>query len=236
MNHTLKIERLLSTASELGFTRYDFADLALAAARRSGAAVAEQTRVASALGLEAEERDHGTKHDQVTALARLCEQLGGRLMIVTQRTLSNLFNRDWPDEGDEGFDDFDLEHHEGFSPTDENDMQHGLNWREKNVYAVRGHERIASIIHEMGHVFADRYPPDSSRCREWRWFGWEMVIARRIGAWGTWSRHNARYGVGDVEWGELSTRRRQAIIADRIKHAKRIGILSEAGEPRSVRE
>lgn len=121
------------------------------------------------------------------------------------------------------------------SPSDENDMLHGLNWREKIVYAVRGREKVASIIHEMGHVFADRYPPDSSRCREWRWFGWEMVIARRIGAWGTWSRHNARYGVGDAEWGELPTKRRQAVIADRVRYAKRVGILSETGEPRSVR-
>jgi hypothetical protein len=89
----------------------------------------------------------------------------------------------------------------------------------------------------MGHVFADRYPPDSSRCREWRWFGWEMAVARRIGAWQTWSLHNANYGVGrdGVEWEGLSTKRRQAIIAERIKHAKKLGVLSEAGEPRSIR-
>ena len=233
MNHAFKIEELLSTAAKLGFTKHDFADLAIVAARRSGATAAEQTLVTTALGIEVQERDRGTKHDHVSALARVCRQLGGRLAIVSQRTLSDLFNRDWPDEGDE--DSFDLEHHEGFSPTNEDDMQHGLNWRERIVYAVRGREKVASIIHEMGHVFADRYPPDSSRCREWRWFGWEIAVARRISAWETWSRHNARRSVGGAEWGELPMKRRQAVIANRVRYAKRIGVLSETGEPRSVR-
>jgi hypothetical protein len=76
---------------------------------------------------------------------------------------------------------------------------------------------------------------ESSMCREWRWFGWEMAIARRIGAWGTWSRHNARYGIGDAEWGELPAKRRQTVIADRVRYAKRIGILNKTGEPRSIR-
>lgn len=172
----------------------------------------------------------GTKHDHLQALAQICEQFGGRLAIVTQRELNGLFDRDWHD------DDFDLERHDGYSPADGDDMQHGLNWREKIVYAVRGREKISSIIHEMGHVFVDRHPPDSSKCREWKWFGWEMAIARRIGAWKTWSRHNASYGVGGgVQWGELSAKRRQAVVADRIGYAKKIAILSASGEPKSIR-
>ncbi|HSX23236.1 MAG TPA: hypothetical protein VLE97_10735 [Gaiellaceae bacterium] len=239
MKHTFKIEDVLETATKRGFTRHDFADLAIVAAKRSGATAAEQLRVAAVLGIEAEERDRGTKADHVAALARICEQLGGRLAIVPQREISTMFNRDWPDydgplglEADAGFD---LEHHEGFSSPDDCDS-HGLEWRKQIVYAVRGRESVGRIIHEMGHVFASHYPPDSSRCREWSWFGWEMAIARQIGAWQTWSRHNEDYGVGrDDDWGSLSARRRQALIAERTSHAKKIGILGEAGEPRSIR-
>lgn len=233
MHHTFKITKLLSTAAKLGFTKEDFADLASVATKRSGASTAEQARVAHALGIVAEERDRGNKTEHVQALSRICTQLGGRLMIVTWSELRNLFNSAWPDEPNEHFD---LEHHEGYSPADGDDMNHGLNWREKIIYAARGQEKVASIIHEMGHVFADRHPPDNSKCREWRWFGWEMAVARRIGAWMTWSRYNARYRVsGGEEWEELSARRRQAVIADRLAHAKKIGILSKAGEPRSLR-
>ena len=238
--NTFKIRRLLSTAAELGFTKHDFADLASVAAKRSGAGAAEQACVASALGIEAEERDRGAKANHVEALSQICAQLGGRLAIVTQRAMSAMLDRDWPDyDGPLGLEadaNFDLEHHEGFS-SPENSDTHGLEWRKKIIYAVRGRESVGQIIHEMGHVFADRYPPDSSRCSEWRWFGWEMAVARRIGAWQTWSRCNANYGVGrdGVEWEGLSTKRRQAVLAERIGHAKKLGVLSEAGEPRSLR-
>jgi hypothetical protein len=233
---TVRLEHLLSTAAtEPDFTKHDFADLAVEAARRSGASVTAQIHIAAALGIETEPCDRGTKTDHVRALARICEQLGGRLAIVSRQEISDMLNRDWPDYGSPEASDFDLEYHEGFSEPENSDT-HGLEWAKKVVYAVRGREKIGHIIHEMGHVFADRYPPDSSRCREWRWFGWEMAVARQIGAWQAWSRHNADYGVGkDDAWGELSTRRRQAVIAERIAHAKKIGILSAAGEPRSIR-
>lgn len=51
MSYTPKIDQLLSVATDLGFTEQDFADLALAAADQSGATLAEQTRVATTLGI-----------------------------------------------------------------------------------------------------------------------------------------------------------------------------------------
>ena len=232
MNHAFKIEELLSTAAKLGFTKHDFADLAIVAARRSGATAAEQTLVTTALGIEAQERDRGTKHDHVSALARVCRQLGGRLAIVSQRTLSDLFNRDWPDEGDE--DSFDLEHHEGFSPNNEDDMQHGLNWRRGSSTLCAGAK--SGLYHPRNGARVCRSLPAR-----------QLQVSRAalvrlgnsgrppISAWETWSRHNARRSVGGAEWGELPMKRRQAVIANRVRYAKRIGVLSETGEPRSVR-
>jgi hypothetical protein len=54
MSYTPKIDKLLSVATELGFTEQDFADLALAAADQSGANLAEQVRIAEVLGLSLE--------------------------------------------------------------------------------------------------------------------------------------------------------------------------------------
>jgi hypothetical protein len=240
MTTTLKIRRLLDEAVKLNFTKHDFADLAIVAAKRSGVTATEQIRVASILGIEAEEQDCGTKADHVRALTRLCVQLGGRLAIVSRQTISDLLNRDWPDyDGHDSFEEaeagFDLEHHEGFSGPGDSDV-HGLEWRKKIIYVVRGRVSVGHVIHEMGHVFADRHPPDNSKCCEWNWFGWEMAVARQIGAWATWSRHNADYYIGKGDqWGGLSARRRQTVIANRIRRAKKIGIITTSEEPRSIR-
>src|SRR4029077_8404526 len=113
---------------------------------------------------------------------------------------------------------------------------HGLHWGRRIVYAVRGREEVGSIIHEMGHVFADRSPPLKSD--EWAWFGWEIAVARAADAWHTWSRHSANYGTGEDggdEWGSLSAKRRRATVRERLAHAKKIGVIGQDGAPRSIR-
>ena len=232
---TFKIEQLLESATKLGFTKHDFADLALVAAQRSGAAVTAQRSVARSLGIRlSAPHDQGTKRYHLQALARICQKLGGQLMLVPRQTLSDMFNRDWPE--DKRIDLARMERRGGYSPAVGDDMDHGQNWRDKIIYAARGRESIGSIIHEMGHVFADLHPPDSSKCCEWKWFGWEMAVARRISAWETWSKYNDCYGVGGpFSWGDLSAKERQALIDERIQHAKKIGVLSATGIPRSLR-
>lgn len=235
-----KIEQLLETAAtELGFTKHDFADLAISASKQSGTTATEQAQVAAILKIEIEARDHGAKSAHLRRLAVLCKRLGGRLAIVPYEEISAMIQRDYPDydrddEETEAAIDSGLERGAIFSTPDNSDA-HGQEWGKKIIYAVEGREDVGHIIHEMGHVFADRHPPDSSKCREWRWFGWESVIARQIGAWETWSRHQDHRFVGDVFLKDLTTRRRQAVIAERIRYAKKIGLLSEAGEPRSIR-
>jgi hypothetical protein len=189
-----------------------------------------------------------SKQDQLRALARICRQLGGQLKIVTERDVHAMIDRDWPDyDNHESFEEaeagFDLETHEGFS-SPENSDAHGLEWKKKIVYAVRGRENVSQIIHEMGHVFADRHAPESSKADEWSWFGWEMTIACRISAWQAWSKHNGGYrlgkgvtgGVGkDKDWYDLTAGESRAIYFDRVAYAKQIGIVAADGTPRSVR-
>jgi hypothetical protein len=168
-----------------------------------------------------------TKHDHLRALGRVCRQLGGRLAIISQRAFDDLFyHRDR--KGWEGLTD---------APFT---SAHGIHWRKKIIYAVRGREEVGSIIHEMGHVFAAQHHPECycGKCHEWNWFGWEVTVARRIGASRTWSRHNARYqtgGGGGGRWETLTARKRRAVVADRLARAMKIGVLDQSGAPRSIR-
>ena len=169
------------------------------------------------------------KLDRLRALSRVCRDFGGRLAIVSQREFDRLFERGGArDHGDEELCD---------SPFT---SAHGLWWRRKIVYAVEGREEIGSIIHEMGHVFAAPHHPSHacSACREWDWFGWEVVIARQVDATRSWSRDNATYLTGrggDKAWGQLSAKRRRAVVVDRLAQARKIGVLDADGVPRSVR-
>lgn len=70
------------------------------------------------------------------------------------------------------------------------------------------------------------------------WLGWEIAVARQIGAWRAWSRHNASYYMGDEyggDWGNLSAKQRSAIVVDRLAYAKKIGVIDAGGTPRSIR-
>jgi hypothetical protein len=166
-----------------------------------------------------------TKLDHLRALAQCCRQLGGRLAIVSQRAYDKLFHNHAAT--------IDGELHE--SPFT---SAHGLHWSRKIIYTVHGREEIGSIIHEMGHVFADPHHPEHSECIEWSWFGWEIALARQIGAGRTWSRQNDNYATGEDgndDWGKLCAASRRAIVIDRLAHARTIGILSTDGTPRSVR-
>ncbi len=165
-----------------------------------------------------------TKPDHLRALARVCRGFGGQLARVSQRAFDLLF--------------------EDADPSDRADVclspftfAHGIHWRKKIVYAVRGREEIGTIIHEMGHVFADPHHPEDLKANEYAWLGWEIALARRVGAYRTWSRHNSNYIVESPnrDWGELDTKERRAVVADRLAHAMKIGVVDPDGTPRSIR-
>jgi hypothetical protein len=94
--------------------------------------------------------------------------------------------------------------------------------------------RLGSLIHEMGHVFAARKPP--SEASEWRFFGWEYVVARRAGCAKEWIESNRDYvlGGGAREFGSLTTAQKRQKLASRIRFARRAGLVKH-GAPVSIR-
>src|SRR5262249_22242053 len=152
-----------------------------------------------------------------------CRDFGGKLAIVSQDVYDDLFDgrdqKDWTGLHDSPF-----------------TCAHGLHWRKKIIYAVRGREEVGSIIHEMGHVFAAQHHPERScgECHEWNWFGWEIAIARQVDAGRTWSRQNHNYQTGEGggrRWGRLSAASRRHVITKRLTHAKKIGVVASDGTP-----
>ena len=171
-----------------------------------------------------------TPRKQLTALATICRRLGGQLVICESQ--------------DAFFEILDADENICMPGTVGSVSEYGIHWKKKIVYAVHDTEHIGSIIHEAGHVFADRHDPDDAECDEWVWLGWEIAVARRLGAWSTWSRQNANYHLGNgiyrgvgkgKNWRELSARAKHLIVVDRLAHAKKIGLISPRGVPRSVR-
>jgi hypothetical protein len=166
------------------------------------------------------------KEQYLRALVRICRQLGGRLAIVSQQAYDDLFH------------DRDAKHIDGNLHDSPFTAAHGLHWNRKIIYTVRGREEVGSIIHEMGHVFADVHHPEHVECREWSWLGWEIALARQIGAGRTWSRQNGDYVTGETgcnEWGTLTAKQRRAVVSDRLACARTIGVFDAAGIPRSIR-
>jgi hypothetical protein len=170
-----------------------------------------------------------TAREQLTALAAICRRLGGQLVICESQ--------------DAFFEILDADEDVCMPGTVGSISEYGIHWRKKIIYAVHDTKHIGFIIHEAGHVFADRHDPDDAKCDEWEWLGWEIVVARRLDAWSAWSRQNAHYHLGDgirgvgkgKDWRELSSKARHTIIADRLAHAKKIGLISPRGVPRSLR-
>lgn len=170
-----------------------------------------------------------TKADHLRALACICRQFGGRLTILSQQKFDVLF----------------MNSPHGFHSSEEGLQEapfvdaHGLHWAAKVIYVVEGREKIGAIIHEMGHVFATCHPPlhGCATCHEWNWIGWEISLARQIGASRIWGRHNSDYVTNDkgLTWGALSIKRRPSIVANRIALARKNGLLGPHNAPRGIR-
>ena len=88
-------------------------------------------------------------------------------------------------------------------------------------------------------MFAADHHPDHAcaSCHEWNWFGWEIALARHVGASRTWSRHNASYRIDDegTQWDEIEPARRHTVVRDRLARARQLGVLDQGGLLRSAR-
>lgn len=149
-------------------------------------------------------------------LSRLCRRWAGELLLVTGAEFSDLNGR------------LDSSVH----PLD----HHAIAKRERLVFVESAFANPGTIIHEMGHVFLDDTELD-----ERDWLGWEIALARRARCVRIWSAQNAGYQVGDFEdlpwpvWSDLTRDEKRRLVADRIAHARKIGILSPNGVPLCTR-
>lgn len=152
-----------------------------------------------------------------------CARLGGRLLIIPLESYKRLEESfKWVDGSP-------------FSDAPFVDW-HGVNWKTKTIYAVRGHESVNAIIHEMGHIFADSNDPDHAS--EWDWLGWEICMAKHARCWKAWDAGNYNYGVlweNVRDWGKLTPKLKDKLTKDRIKHAKVRGLISKSGVPLAIR-
>ena len=99
-------------------------------------------------------------------------------------------------------------------------------------------EAAGAVIHELGHLHATRR--ESVRhADEYGWMAWEIAVAREARARGAWDQAMKDYGLGNapagqehldgMEWGEITQGERRTIIADRMKAARKRGIVDTRG-------
>lgn len=115
---------------------------------------------------------------------------------------------------------------------------HGIDWRKKRIVTVHGQAKINAVIHEMGHVFASRHHPDSGDGdAEFDFFGWEVAVAKMVGAFRTWSAGNNSYSVTDDgdSWGNCAGHKRRRIIVERVARARELKLLDAFLRPVAIR-
>ena len=116
----------------------------------------------------------------------------------------------------------------------------GVYWRKKIIIHRTSGFTTAGLVHEMGHVFACRYHPNHNKCEETDFLGWEVMLARRVGIYGTWLKEMKDYGLHDeenhfVEIGSLDKPERDHLFAQHILKAQKLGSLGPRGEIRTIR-
>lgn len=78
--------------------------------------------------------------------------------------------------------------------------------RKEVVFSSKRPPTWCAVVHELGHVFACSEEPLESN--EFAFFGWEYILAKRIGGAQEWCAANKDYGVGDFqEFGSISKKR-----------------------------
>jgi hypothetical protein len=110
----------------------------------------------------------------------------------------------------------------------------GVDYKEKTIFMVEGAE-LGSIIHEMGHIFASRWCPAESA--EYNFFGWEFMVAVKLGLVDEWLDTTGDYTVGGnktVEFCEMTIDEQSDLIEERVQHARKIGLVV-GEEPIAIR-
>jgi hypothetical protein len=121
-----------------------------------------------------------------------------------------------------------------------------IDWHEKTVIVAQDltADNISGLIHELGHVFASNKTPNGAK--EFDFFGWEYVVAGKLGLLFQWSHGTRDYAIADVdvvgnaagnsEWGALDAVRQDRLIRERLDHAIKTKLITKQLQPRSIRE
>ena len=121
-------------------------------------------------------------------------------------------------------------------------MSLAIDERDRVVYLLAtdadDKEAAGAVVHELAHLHATRR--ESVRhSNEYGWMAWEIAVAREARVRRVWDLVMKDYGLGDAlaglehldgdEWGTLTKGERRVIIADRMKVARRCGIVDVKG-------
>lgn len=167
---------------------------------------------------------------QLEHLEKLCERLGGRLKSISKAELEAL-------EDDAAC---------SMAPFARG---LGIDHSRQVIYVCMSERkglRAGEIIHEMAHVFACQINPANDvddKIDEPTFLGWEIAAARFTGCTHSWLIHMKGYGIGIERdgqecteyWRNLTAREKRRVIADRLVEAERLGLISESGEPLTIR-
>lgn len=178
---------------------------------------------------------------RLTRLKRLSKRLGGEIKELTSHEFKSLRDKysviQYSKNGI------------GFSEAPFTNKLLGLDYANHIVYV--GEEcSISGIIHEMGHAFACQDPPDISD--EFDFFGWEYLLAKKLGIEADWQSNNKDYGLGctsdlfknqgldfrkygqHLHFRELDEADLETLLSNRITVGKQRGIIGPRGEIRSL--
>jgi len=99
-------------------------------------------------------------------------------------------------------------------------------------------EAAGSVVHELAHLHATRRE-SVMHAVEYGWMAWEIAVAREARVRRAWDEAMKDYGLGATpaglehldgwDWGGITRGEQRVIIADRMKVAKRRGIVDARG-------
>lgn len=164
----------------------------------------------------------------IDQLRKLCHRWGGEFVELSQSAYDDV--RHFKGEQKRVFG----PHRGPFYEAPFSSERLGVFWKaRKLVYS--GDVYWTEVIHEMGHLFASSKNPD--RSDEFNFFGWEYLLAKRVGDPEEWIKTNRHYGVshrGSEEFGSLNPKEQKQLLAEQVKCGKKLGIISPWGTPLSI--
>lgn len=159
--------------------------------------------------------------DRVIALAT---RRGACVRVVDQNVWDRAADRDW------------------FHEAPFSHLSLAIDERDRIVYVLAsdvGDKEVAgSVVHELAHLHASRRE-SIHNANEYGWMGWEFAVSRETRVRRAWDLAMKDYGLGEapagierlnsMDWGEITLGERHAIIADRMKAARKTGIVDTRG-------